>query len=80
MQGQSEAPHAFAKYLYDTTRVVLTLKTTDAIVTRAHQGRFALKPWCHLGFTPPVEHVVQLEIPHQRREHRALDGTQLWLQ
>jgi hypothetical protein len=38
-------------------------------VAVANQGRFPLKSWFHLGLEPPVEHIVQVDIAQQRREH-----------
>jgi hypothetical protein len=66
VQGQSEAPSPFAEYCHSPPCIVLTLKADDEVVTIANQGRFALKPRLHCGLKPPVEHVVQGDIPQQR--------------
>ena len=63
VQGQAEAPHPFVKYRHHTTRIVLTRKADDEIVTLTDQGRFPLKPWFHFGFKPPVEHVMHIDVP-----------------
>ena len=38
VQGQSEAPHPFVKYRHHTTRILLTLKAEDEIITVATSG------------------------------------------
>src|SRR5215470_1570670 len=69
LEGQSEAPQAFIEYCHHTPCVLLTFKADDEVITIAHQGRFALKPWLHLGLKPQVEHIMQVDVTQQRREH-----------
>ncbi len=66
VQGESEALHPFVEYRHHTTRVVLTLKTNDEVVTGANQGRFTLKPWFHPGLEAQVEYVMQIDVTSQR--------------
>jgi hypothetical protein len=66
VQGEAEAPQPCAEHAYDTSCIVLQLKADEEVVTRAHQGGFPLKPWRHLGFTPQVEHGMQVPIAQQR--------------
>jgi hypothetical protein len=58
VEGQSEAPQPFLKYRLHPPCIVLTRKADDDVVTRANQGRFALKPWLHFGCKPQVEYLV----------------------
>ena len=65
VKGQSKAPQPFPEYRQHPSRIVLALKADDEVVTLPDQGRFPPKPWLHLRLEPPIEHIVQGDVPQQ---------------
>ncbi len=74
MKGQAEAPQPFAEHFHHTPSVVLAFEIDDEVVAVADQGCPAPQSRLHLGLEPRVEHVVQIDVREERREHRPQGG------
>jgi hypothetical protein len=70
-EGPSAAPQPLAQDRPHSPCIVLALEPDEDVSTRANQRRLPLKPWLHLGITPPVEPIVSGDVPHQGCDYTA---------
>ena len=80
VQGQSKAPQALVKHRHHPPCIVLVFKADHKVVGVPDQSRLTPQSRLHLGLEPSVEHIMEIDVPQQRRKHRPLDGTQLRLE
>ena len=77
MQFQPELPQPFPKFRQETICVRQVLEPEDIVIRVSDDNDIASRALLAPGVHPQVEHVMQIDVRKQRRNHRTLRSTHL---
>ena len=69
MQGQSVALEPLGKNLHHTPRILLRFEVDNEVVGKTENICTVPQPRLHFLLEPEIQHVVEMEVSQQRREH-----------
>jgi hypothetical protein len=72
VQFQSELPHPFPQLLQESLCIASVLKSQHSVVGVSHDDHVTLRHLLPPYLGPDIEHVMQVEIGQNRRNHRPL--------